>query len=85
MANNEKSLPIHYLCAAPRFIDLHHISPQPLIFKNDCMELAFCEIHSIALIRLFVLHPLMLSGSLEPESGDECEVFETWAHNAWRP
>lgn len=60
-------MPIHYLCAAPRFIDLHHISPQPLIFKNDCMELAFCEIHSIALIRLFVLHPLMLSGSLEPE------------------
>lgn len=38
MANNEKSLPIHYLWAAPHFIDLDHISPQPLIFENDCLD-----------------------------------------------
>lgn len=61
MANNEKSLPIHYLSAALRFIDLDHISPQPLIFENYCVELAFCEIHSIPLIKLFVLHPLSCS------------------------
>lgn len=57
MANNEKSLPIHYLCAAPRFIGLDHISPQPLIFENYCMGLSFCEIHSVPLIKSFVLHP----------------------------